>query len=62
MVVCFSDKEKADVDNLETPSVKEYLKGQGKYDAQYNKEQEEYLDALNKQEINGAVRLSIVVL
>jgi len=42
-----TEKEKADVDQL--TNVKEYFKGN--FDSQMSKEQEEYLDALNQQEI-----------
>ncbi|KAK2167467.1 hypothetical protein LSH36_27g03035 [Paralvinella palmiformis] len=44
-------KEKADVDNMTKPSVKEIFSQQSEYDANFLKEQEEYLEALNKQEI-----------
>lgn len=44
-------KEKADVDQLQEPSVKQFLEDQGQYDQAFTKEQEEYLEALNKQEI-----------
>lgn len=46
-----SEKEKADVDNIEQPSVTAFLKQQGTWDAKFNKEQQEYLEALNKQEV-----------
>ncbi|KAH7695153.1 Protein W03G9.7, partial [Aphelenchoides avenae] len=46
-----TDKEKADVDNIEQPSVKSFLKQQGTWEQRFNKEQQEYLDALNKQEV-----------
>uniref|UniRef100_A0A7E4VDU3 DUF4200 domain-containing protein n=1 Tax=Panagrellus redivivus TaxID=6233 RepID=A0A7E4VDU3_PANRE len=46
-----TEKEKADVDNIEQPSVKAFLKQQGTWDQRFSKEQQEYLDALNKQEV-----------
>lgn len=47
----FREKEKADVDNIEQPSVRAFLKQQGTWDQKFNKEQQEYLDALNRQEV-----------
>lgn len=46
-----TEKEKADVDNIEQPSVRAFLKQQGTWEQKFNKEQQEYLDALNKQEV-----------
>uniref|UniRef100_A0A0N5A8W4 DUF4200 domain-containing protein n=1 Tax=Syphacia muris TaxID=451379 RepID=A0A0N5A8W4_9BILA len=46
-----TDKEKADVDNMEQPTVRSFLKQQGTWSDRYNKEHSEYLEALNKQEI-----------
>ncbi|KAI6174898.1 hypothetical protein M3Y97_00972500 [Aphelenchoides bicaudatus] len=46
-----TEKEKADVENIEQPSVKSFLKQQGTYDERMEKEKKEYLDALNKQEV-----------
>uniref|UniRef100_A0A1I8A967 DUF4200 domain-containing protein n=1 Tax=Steinernema glaseri TaxID=37863 RepID=A0A1I8A967_9BILA len=46
-----TEKEKADVDNIEQPSVKTFLKQQGSWDQRYNKEQQDYLEALNRQEV-----------
>lgn len=46
-----TEKEKADVDNIEQPSVRAFLKQQGTWEAKFNKEQQEYLDCLNKQEV-----------
>ncbi|XP_043212320.1 restin homolog isoform X3 [Amphibalanus amphitrite] len=46
-----AEKEKADVDQLERPDVKKFLIEQGKLDARMSKEQEEYLEALQKKEI-----------
>ncbi|KAI6215892.1 hypothetical protein M3Y94_00438100 [Aphelenchoides besseyi] len=47
-----TEKEKADVDNIEQPSVKSFLKQQGIFDQRMEKEKQEYLDALNKQEVS----------
>ncbi|KAI6188834.1 hypothetical protein M3Y98_00397200 [Aphelenchoides besseyi] len=47
-----TEKEKADVDNIEQPSVKSFLKQQGTFDQRMEKEKQEYLDALNKQEVS----------
>ena len=44
----YREKEKADVDQLERPDVKKFLVEQGKLDARMSKEQEEYLEALQK--------------
>ncbi|KAI6225103.1 hypothetical protein M3Y99_01382500 [Aphelenchoides fujianensis] len=46
-----TEKEKADVENIEQPSVKSFLKQQGTYDERMEKEKKEYLDALNRQEV-----------
>ncbi|VDK56326.1 unnamed protein product [Anisakis simplex] len=59
-----TEKEKADVENIEQPSVRSFLKQQvhlhvitqysafqGTWDDRFNKEQRDYLDALNKQEV-----------
>ncbi|GMR52428.1 hypothetical protein PMAYCL1PPCAC_22623, partial [Pristionchus mayeri] len=46
-----SEKEKTDVENLEQPSVKTFLKQQNMWDQRFNRERQEYLDAINKQEI-----------
>uniref|UniRef100_A0A914XMV8 Uncharacterized protein n=1 Tax=Plectus sambesii TaxID=2011161 RepID=A0A914XMV8_9BILA len=46
-----TEKEKADVDNIEQPSVRAFLKQQGTWEQKFNKEQQEYLDALNRQEV-----------
>lgn len=46
-----TEKEKADVDNIEQPSVRAFLKQQGTWDDKWNKEQQGYLDALNRQEV-----------
>ncbi|KHN79662.1 hypothetical protein Tcan_11781, partial [Toxocara canis] len=46
-----TEKEKADVDNIEQPSVRSFLKQQGTWDDRFNKEQQDYLEALNKQEV-----------
>ncbi|KAI6203835.1 hypothetical protein M3Y94_00602700 [Aphelenchoides besseyi] len=46
-----TEKEKADVDNIEQPSVKSFLKQQGTWDERMEKEKKEYLDALNRQEV-----------
>ncbi|TKR93070.1 hypothetical protein L596_007598 [Steinernema carpocapsae] len=46
-----TEKEKADVDNIEQPSVKSFLKQQGTWENRYNKEQQDYLEALNRQEV-----------
>uniref|UniRef100_A0AC35G3C6 Uncharacterized protein n=1 Tax=Panagrolaimus sp. PS1159 TaxID=55785 RepID=A0AC35G3C6_9BILA len=46
-----TEKEKADIDNIEQPSVKSFLKQQGTWEHRFNKEQQEYLAALNKQEV-----------
>ncbi len=52
----FREKEKADVDNIEQPSVRAFLKQQGTWEQKFNKEQQEYLDALNRQEVAEKVR------
>jgi len=46
-------KEKADVDEMDEPSVKQFFCDQGEFDAKLSKEKatEEYLEALNEQEI-----------
>lgn len=49
--VAQTEKEKQDVDNMAHPSVKTFFQQQSDYDAKLSKEQEEYLEALNKQEI-----------
>ncbi|GMT26953.1 hypothetical protein PFISCL1PPCAC_18250, partial [Pristionchus fissidentatus] len=46
-----TEKEKTDMDNLEQPSVKTFLKNQNMWDQRFTKERQEYLDAINKQEI-----------
>ncbi|KAE9551223.1 hypothetical protein FO519_005572, partial [Halicephalobus sp. NKZ332] len=46
-----TEKEKADIDNIEQPSVKSFLKQQGTWDQRFSKEKQEYLDALNRQEV-----------
>ncbi|KAF8366376.1 cil-7, partial [Pristionchus pacificus] len=46
-----TEKEKTDVENLEQPSVKTFLKQQNMWDQRFNRERQEYLDAINKQEI-----------
>ncbi len=51
----YREKEKADVDNIAQPSVKAFLKQQGTWEQKVNKEQQEYLDSLNKQEISDKV-------
>ncbi|CAJ0963906.1 unnamed protein product, partial [Mesorhabditis belari] len=45
-----TEKEKADMDNIEQPSVKTFLKSQGTWESRLGKEKEEYLDAVRKQE------------
>ncbi|XP_050398744.1 uncharacterized protein LOC126816350 isoform X1 [Patella vulgata] len=44
-------KEKADVDNMQAPSTKAFFKDQTSFDAKLSKEQEEYLEAVNEQEV-----------
>ncbi|XP_064645995.1 putative mediator of RNA polymerase II transcription subunit 26 isoform X3 [Lineus longissimus] len=44
-------KEKDDVDKMQEPSVKDFFNDQAAFDTQLSKEQEEYLEALNKQEV-----------
>lgn len=39
------------MENIEQPSVRAFLKQQGTYDAKFSKEQADYVDALNKQEV-----------
>lgn len=39
------------MDNIEQPSVKSFLKQQGTWEQRYDKEKQEYLAALNKQEV-----------
>ncbi|GMS99628.1 hypothetical protein PENTCL1PPCAC_21803, partial [Pristionchus entomophagus] len=46
-----TEKEKTDVENLEQPSVKTFLKQQNMWDQRFTRERQEYLDAINKQEI-----------
>ncbi|VDN60576.1 unnamed protein product [Dracunculus medinensis] len=46
-----TEKEKADVENIEQPSVRNFLKQQGTWNDRFDKEQKDYLDALNKQEL-----------
>ncbi|CAD5207822.1 unnamed protein product [Bursaphelenchus xylophilus] len=46
-----TEKERADVENIEQPSVKSFLKQQGTWDERVEKEKKEYMDALNKQEV-----------
>lgn len=54
------EKEKADVDNIEQPSVRAFLKQQGNYEVKYNKEQQEYLEALNRQEVAEKVSQTLL--
>ncbi|XP_037090419.1 uncharacterized protein LOC119110622 isoform X1 [Pollicipes pollicipes] len=51
-----AEKEKADVDQLEKPDVKKFLVEQGKLEEKMTKEQEEYIDALQKKEIAKQAR------
>uniref|UniRef100_A0A915DQ38 Uncharacterized protein n=1 Tax=Ditylenchus dipsaci TaxID=166011 RepID=A0A915DQ38_9BILA len=46
-----TEKERTDVDNIEQPSVKSFLTQQGTWKERFDKEQQEYLDALNQQEV-----------
>ncbi|KAI6177510.1 hypothetical protein M3Y97_00915400 [Aphelenchoides bicaudatus] len=46
-----TEKEKLDVDNIEQPSVKSFLKQQGTFEKRLEKEKQDHLEALNKQEI-----------
>ncbi|CAD5205364.1 unnamed protein product [Bursaphelenchus okinawaensis] len=46
-----TEKERADVENMEQPSVKSFLKQQGTWDERVEKEKQEYMNALNKQEV-----------
>lgn len=52
----FREKEKADVDNIEQPSVKSFLKQQGTWEQRFDQEKQGYLDALNRQEVAEKVR------
>ncbi|WKX90152.1 hypothetical protein Q1695_009191 [Nippostrongylus brasiliensis] len=44
------EREKSDLKNIEEPSVKDFLKQKGEWDARFEKEKNEYEDAVNKQE------------
>ncbi|PVD36402.1 hypothetical protein C0Q70_03385 [Pomacea canaliculata] len=44
-------QEKADVDKLQTPSVRAFFKDQESFDEKMSKEQEEYLEAVSEQEV-----------
>ncbi|KAI1723068.1 CILiary localization [Ditylenchus destructor] len=46
-----TEKERVDVENIEQPSVKSFLMQQGTWQQRFDKEQQEYLDCLNKQEV-----------
>uniref|UniRef100_A0A8R1DRN2 Uncharacterized protein n=1 Tax=Caenorhabditis japonica TaxID=281687 RepID=A0A8R1DRN2_CAEJA len=45
-----TEREKADLKNIEQPSVRDYLKQQGQWDERYSKEKTEYEDATVRQE------------
>lgn len=45
-----TEREKSDLKNIEQPSVKDFLKQQGEWDARFKKEKAEYDDAVNKQD------------
>ncbi|WKX90151.1 hypothetical protein Q1695_009191 [Nippostrongylus brasiliensis] len=45
-----TEREKSDLKNIEEPSVKDFLKQKGEWDARFEKEKNEYEDAVNKQE------------
>ncbi|PIO67851.1 hypothetical protein TELCIR_10387 [Teladorsagia circumcincta] len=45
-----TEREKSDLKNIESPSVKDFLKNQGEWDARFAKEKAEYEDAMNKQD------------
>ncbi|XGW20802.1 hypothetical protein V3C99_004076 [Haemonchus contortus] len=45
-----TEREKSDLKNIEQPSVKDFLKHQGEWEARFKKEKEDYEDAVNKQD------------
>ncbi|KAK5981247.1 hypothetical protein GCK32_004812 [Trichostrongylus colubriformis] len=45
-----TEREKSDLKNIEQPSVKDFLKHQGEWEARFEKEKAEYEDAVNKQD------------
>lgn len=55
-IASYRDKKKTDVENLEQPSVRTFLKQQGTYDQKLAKEQREYQESLSKQEAAEKVR------